>query len=146
MMNSSLVDRVDDLNISELAEADIIDLDSPAHIRLFIDSFYEKVLTDALLAPIFTDVAKIDIAVHIPTICSYWEKLLLGDKTYQRHTMNIHRAVDQQFPFSDAAFERWLALFTQTATAEFFAGPMTDRALVVATTIAKNMQVALQKS
>ncbi|MEB2456887.1 hypothetical protein Q3368_15260, partial [Listeria monocytogenes] len=35
------------------------DLDSPEQIERIVDSFYEKVLSDTLLAPLFVDVAQI---------------------------------------------------------------------------------------
>jgi hemoglobin len=121
------------------------DLDCSDNIALFVRSFYTKLLADEQLSPIFHDVAKIDLEQHIPRICSYWEKLLLGDKSYQRHTMNIHREVDNQQAFTAHDFERWLQHFTATAGSEF-AGPKSERAIVVATTIAKNMQIALEKT
>jgi hemoglobin len=120
------------------------DLDSPEQIKAFIESFYDKVLADNLLAHIFTDVAGIDINVHIPIIRSYWEKLLLGDKQYQRHTMNIHRDLHSKFPFTEPEFDRWLSLFKQTASEEF-SGPNTDRAVTVASSIAHNMNLTLNK-
>ena len=120
------------------------DLDSKENIRQFIELFYEKVLSDELLAPIFLDVAEIDINVHMPIICSYWEKLLLGSRDYQRHTMNIHREVHKKYPFGEAEFKRWLSYFKATAR-EHFAGPKTERAIEIATSIAFNMDVQLNK-
>ena len=118
------------------------DLDSPEHIALFVDRFYQKMLCDDLLAPIFTDVALIDIHQHIPIICSYWEKLLLGKKNYKRHTMNKHRAIHARYVFTDKEFERWLMFFKQTAE-QGFEGVYTQRAVAIATTIAANMQKSL---
>lgn len=118
------------------------DLDSPENIRQFIDRFYAKVLNDELLAPIFLDVAQIDLDVHIPIICSYWEKLLLGDKRYNRHTMNIHREVHKKHPLTEKEFERWLGYFKETART-YNEGPKTDRAVQLATSIAYNMDVQL---
>lgn len=120
------------------------DLDSKKNIKDFIHKFYDKVLQDELLAHIFTDVAGIDVNVHIPIIRTYWEKLLLGEQEYKRHTMNIHRDVHDKFPFSEKEFERWLTLFTETAR-DNFEGEKTDRAVKVATSIAFNMDVALNK-
>lgn len=120
------------------------DLDSAGNIKLFVDSFYEKVLADDLLAHIFTDVAEIDVNVHIPIIRSYWEKLLLNDDTYTRHTMNIHRNAHAKFPFSEPEFDRWLSLFKQTAN-DSYQGPNTDRAVQVASSIAHNMNLTLNK-
>lgn len=121
-----------------------LDLDSPQNIKDFIERFYEKVLKDELLAPIFLDVAQIDVNVHIPIIRSYWEKLLIGGTEYKRHTMNIHRVVHAKYPFGKVEFERWLKLFTETARAHF-SGPKTERAVEIATSIAHNMDVSLNK-
>ena len=125
-------------------EKDLPDLDSPDHIRQFIESFYDKVLVDDVLAHIFHDVANIDFNVHIPIIIQYWQKLLLGDKTYQRHTMNIHRDVHRKFPFTEAEFDRWLSLFVHTAETEF-GGPYRNKAIKIASTIAANMHDSLYK-
>ena len=67
------------------------DLDSREQIDSFVDRFYARLLQDERLAPIFVDVAEIDLAVHLPHIKAYWCKLLLGEQGYRRHTMNIHR-------------------------------------------------------
>lgn len=120
------------------------DLDSKENIKTFIELFYEKVLADDLLAHIFTDVAGIDVNVHIPTIRQYWEKLLLGENEYKRHTMNIHRHLHAKFPFTRVEFDRWLKLFTETAR-EHFEGEKTDRAIGIASAIAYNMDVSLNK-
>ena len=56
--------------------------------------------------------------------------------------MNIHRAVHHQRPFRGEDFQRWLALFTDTLDTEW-AGPGTDRARRIATTIAANMESGL---
>ena len=69
------------------------DLDSAEHIAAFVDAFYERVLADPQLAPIFLDTAGVDLAQHLPHIRAYWEKLILGREGYRRHTMNIHRAL-----------------------------------------------------
>jgi hemoglobin len=118
------------------------DLDNKQHISDFIEAFYGKILADPNLAPIFLDVAEIELDKHLPLIRSYWEKLLLGDTEYSRHTMNIHRALNTKRALHKTDFERWLALFCQTAD-ESYAGPRTKRAKQVATAIAANMQRSL---
>ena len=120
------------------------DLDSPEHIQEFVDSFYDKVLKDELLKPIFIDVAGIDLSVHKPFIRQYWEKLLLGHTDYKRHTMNIHRAIHAKMPLTQEAFDRWLSLFKTTAEREF-EGPKAQRAVQIATSIADNMNESLHK-
>jgi hemoglobin len=114
------------------------DLDSKQHINEFVNAFYGQLLADKQLGPIFLDVAEIDLAKHLPLICSYWEKLLLGGQDYNRHTMNIHRAVHAKRPLTEQDFDRWLDLFTATVD-EYFLGGQAERAKRVASQIAVNM-------
>ena len=120
------------------------DLDSRENIEQFVDSFYSRVLADEHLAPIFLDVATIDLAVHLPHIKDYWCKLLLGEKAYQRHTMNIHRQLHGKQPLKAGDFQRWLTLFNATLD-EGFAGERSERARQVAASIAGNMEASLPK-
>ena len=118
------------------------DLDTRENIEKFVDCFYSRVLADEHLAPIFLDIAAIDLAVHLPHIKDYWCKLLLGEKKYQRHTMNIHRQLHGKQPLQAGDFQRWLALFNATLD-EGFAGERTERARQVAAAIAGNMEAGL---
>tara|TARA_R110001599_G_scaffold353231_1_gene591031 strand:- start:115354 stop:115746 length:393 start_codon:yes stop_codon:yes gene_type:complete len=118
------------------------DLDSRENIEAFVDLFYQHVFDDERLAPIFLDVAAIDLAVHLPHIKDYWCKLLLGDKHYRRHTMNIHRQLHGKQPLQAGDFRRWLELFNTTLD-EGFAGERTERARQVAASIAANMAANL---
>lgn len=120
------------------------DMDSPERIREFVEAFYDKLLKDERLAPIFLDVAEVDIREHFPRIQAYWEKLLLGGSDYQRHTMNIHRRLHDKQPLVAADFDRWLDYFVSTAD-EHFAGERAERAKRVATQIAANMHKTLQR-
>lgn len=114
------------------------DLDSPERIAEFLQHFYGKLLKDPVLAPIFIDVAKIDIQTHLHHIQAYWEKLLLGKDDYRRHTMNIHRMLHGKRALTKGDFDRWLEFFTGTVR-EHYGGPQADRAIKVATHIADNM-------
>ena len=118
------------------------DLDCRENIERFVDLFYQRMLADEQLAPIFVDVAEIDLAVHLPHIKDYWCKLLLGEKGYQRHTMNIHRQLHGKRPLQKDDFQRWLAFFVATVDQDF-AGERAARAKQVATSIAANMEKSL---
>lgn len=118
------------------------DLDSREHIEFFVDRFYERMLADGQLAPIFVDVAEIDLAVHLPHIKDYWCKLLLGDNKYRRHTMDIHRQLHSKRTLQARDFQRWLSFFTGTVDG-YFAGERAERAKRVAAAIAANMEKSL---
>ncbi len=118
------------------------DLDSRENIENFVDLFYAQLLSDEQLAPIFVDVASVDLEVHLPHIKNYWSKLLLGEPTYQRHTMNIHRQLHARRPLEEADFQRWLDTFVACLKTHY-EGPRADRAAEIAATIAANMAKAL---
>lgn len=121
------------------------DMDSKESIDFFVDCFYEHVLADEHLSPIFVDVAEVELAIHLPHIKNYWCKLLLGEKKYQRHTMSIHRQLNDKRALQPEDFKRWLILFCATAD-EYFVGERTERAKHVAKTIAANMEKSFQSS
>ncbi len=118
------------------------DLDSRDAIEAFVDRFYARLLADEQLAPVFLDVAGIDLAVHLPHIKDYWCKLLLGEQGYRRHTMNIHRQLHGKQALRAGDFQRWLALFNATLD-EGFRGEQTERARRIAAAIAGNMEAGL---
>ncbi|MEP5766456.1 MAG: group III truncated hemoglobin [Halieaceae bacterium] len=119
-----------------------VDLNSREQVEILVDQFYERILADPVLAPIFLDVAAVDLAVHLPHIKDYWSKLLLGERSYQRHTMNIHRSLHGKRRLDAGDFQRWLTLFQQ-AVDEGWSGPKADRAKQLGRAIAANMQESL---
>ena len=121
------------------------DLDSREQVERFVDSFYAVLLKDEVLAPIFIDVAAIELAHHLPHIKNYWAKLLLGDSSYRRHTMNIHRRLHGKRALSEADFQRWLGTFVEVLDAGW-EGPRAQKAKRIAAAIAGNMQQSLRIS
>ncbi|HSC76679.1 MAG TPA: group III truncated hemoglobin [Pseudomonadales bacterium] len=118
------------------------DLDSKEHIAEFLQQFYGKLLNDPVLAPIFLDVAGIDLRVHLGHIQAYWEKLLLGEDNYRRHTMNIHRALHGKRALTEAEFDRWLDFYI-CAVDENFSGAQAEKAKRIAEHIADNMKTRI---
>jgi hemoglobin len=118
------------------------DLDSRDNIARFLQAFYGKLLNDPVLAPIFLDIAGIDIRVHLSHIQAYWEKLLLGEDNYHRHTMNIHRALHGKQALTEDHFDRWLMFYVQ-AVDENSSGPYADKAKKIAASIVHNMKVRI---
>jgi hemoglobin len=110
----------------------LADIQTEADIKLLIDSFYEKVNHDELLAPIFNGVAQVDWGKHMPTMYDFWSSLLLGTGRYRGRPFPKHLPL----PVNATHFQRWLELFRATVE-EHFAGPKADeakqRALSIAT-------------
>ena len=115
------------------------DIDDPAAIARLVDAFYARVLVDPTLAPVFTEVARVDLDHHLPTIKAFWRKMLLGHPDYARNMVARHATVHARLPLGRRHFDRWLALFTRTVD-DHFAGPGAERAKLLAQRIAANLE------
>ncbi len=122
--------------------APLPDLDSREQIEQFVDLFYQRLLADEQMSPIFIEVAQVELAQHLPHIKDYWSKLLLGERGYRRHTMNIHRQLNDKRSLQRADFQRWLEHFNWTLD-HHFAGPQAEKARRIASAIAANMEEGL---
>ena len=65
-------------------------LESRDDIELLVNTFYEKVRSDALLGFIFDDVAAVNWETHLPKMYSFWETVVLGSGTYRGNPLGAH--------------------------------------------------------
>ena len=107
------------------------DIESEADVRLLVDEFYGAIRNDALLNPIFTDVAKVDWSHHLPKMYAFWSGLILGIPGYSGAPFPPHTVL----PVQREHFVRWLELFRATVDAHF-TGPFAKRAKDAAGSIA----------
>jgi len=116
----------------------LCDLKTADDIRTLVDSFYEKVGRDELLAPVFNDFARVDWDTHLPTMYRFWESMLLGAGTYEGAPFPKHAVL----PVRKEHFARWLALFVEAVNSHF-TGPKAEeakgRAASIADTFAQRM-------
>ncbi len=114
------------------------DIRSRTDIVKLVNAFYEKVLEDDLLAPMFLEVAVIDLSKHLPILYDFWESALFQVGKYKRDTFNAHWDLHQIRRLKAAHFNRWLELFNETVD-DFFEGikakQAKERALSIATFI-----------
>ncbi|MFK7846514.1 MAG: group III truncated hemoglobin, partial [Rhodothermales bacterium] len=108
-------------------------------IMHLVDTFYKQVLVDDVIGFIFTDVAKLDLDAHMPTMYDFWETTLLGEMKYNRNAMLKHIELNQKEPLLPAYFDRWLLLWERTVSANF-AGEKADLAIKKANHIAELMK------
>ncbi|MGB2058853.1 MAG: group III truncated hemoglobin [Alcanivorax sp.] len=122
----------------------LADLDCRENIDAMVHGFYRRLLDDLVMAPMFLDVAAIDLQQHLPIICQYWYKMLLGEREYRRHMMAKHRALDDKQSLTGEHHERWLQHFMNNLDGRF-AGPYTDRARHIAFRVMDNLYAQLSK-
>lgn len=84
---------------------------SEEDVMTLVHSFYARVREDGLLGPIFNAHVD-DWGQHLTHLCDFWSALLRGTSRFTGSPMQKHAALPN---LSEALFERWLALFQQTA-------------------------------
>lgn len=100
------------------------DLATRADVLELVRAFYREAAVDDLLGPVF-DAADVDWAEHIPRVTDFWCWQLLGEPGYRRHTLAAHEPAHALVPFTDARYERWLAIWT-SAVDDRFTGPVAE--------------------
>jgi len=58
------------------------DIATRADCERLVREFYTRAFADPIIGFLFTDIAKLDLEAHVPRITSFWETVLLGNKTY----------------------------------------------------------------
>ncbi len=109
-------------------------------IDVIVKSFYDKLLVNPLLSPIFTDVAKIDLEKHLPLIADFWAFLLMNQEgIYSRNVMSPHLSLAKKTTMEKAQFDEWLKLWCETID-ELHEGEKAEDAKYRAGNIALMMQ------
>ncbi len=92
-------------------------------IRLLVDTFYAKVREDSLLGPIFENVIHDNWDEHLAKMYSFWQTVLLKERTYRGAPFVPHA----KLPIAKPHFDAWLKLFHATL-AENFVGKAAEEA------------------
>lgn len=111
------------------------DIQSRPDILHIMEAFYARLLSDPVMAPIFLEVAKIDLEEHLPILVDFWDSVLFFTAKYKGNAMTPHLVLHDKFPLTKEHFRRWLA-FLNLSIDESFEGEkaqlMKDRAKSIA--------------
>ena len=116
-----------------------IDHVSEDGIRRLVDAFYVRVRQDAELAPIFARAIPGDWGPHLDKMYAFWSSVMLTTGRYKGNPLAKHFALPGMQP---ALFERWLALFNETAD-ELFDGNISAEFRAKAARIAESLKLGL---
>ena len=109
-------------------------------IAALIDAFYARVRRHPALGPVFeAAIAEGEWPGHIETMRRFWSSVMLMSGRYSGNPVALHRAVAG---IERPLFADWLALFTETASELFEAGPASEFA-ARAHRIATSLQLTL---
>jgi hemoglobin len=102
-----------------MSTGELRDIETRADCERLVRAFYGKAMEDELIGWIFTDVAKLDLEEHVPVITSFWETVLLGDRSYYGGAFGVHAKIHEKAELKKAHFERWLVLWCRTVDEMF---------------------------
>lgn len=108
---------------------DIRNLDD---IKVMVNSFYDRVKKDPLLAPVFFEKIPGDWAHHLETLYQFWNATLFAVQGYKGNPFHKH----VNLPLGQEHFKQWVNLFYETID-ELFMGQNADNAKFRAITIAE---------
>ena len=118
-----------------MTTGELRDIESRADCERLVRAFYGKAMEDELIGWLFTDVAHLDLEEHVPVITSFWETVLLGDRSYYGGAFGVHAKLHEKAKLKQAHFERWLVLWCRTVD-ELFDGERAAMAKVHALRVA----------
>lgn len=124
--------------MSESRNCQRVDISSRTHLRELLTDFYSRAFADEALGPIFIDVARMDLAAHLPVMCDFWETVLFRTGSYRRNALTVHRDLHLLSPLQPPLFVRWLQLWQRTVD-DRHAGPVAEHAKQQAARIAGSM-------
>lgn len=104
-----------------LSKKDITEL---TDIKLLVDTFYNTVRDDSLLADIFNSKIQDRWPEHLEKMYRFWQTVLLEEHTYHGSPFVPHA----KLPVDEKHFNRWIKLFTETVE-KHFEGPVASRAI-----------------
>ena len=111
-----------------------------AMIELLIRGFYARVREDALLGPIFA--AKIEEwEPHLQKMFAFWSSVALMSGRYHGQPTARHLAL----PIDARHFDRWLALFAETAR-DLCPRAAAERFILLSRRIAESLELGLASS
>ena len=90
-------------------------------IIALVDAFYAKVQIDPVIGYLFNDVAKVNWEEHLPKMYNFWENIIFYSGNYSGSPMVVHRELHAKSTMTEAHFQHWVGLFTDTVD-ELFVG------------------------
>ena len=108
-----------------------------ASIARLVRTFYGRAREDDLIGPIFNRAVE-DWDHHIGKITDFWSSMMLKTGRYDGRPMRPHLVL----PLAGAHFDRWLALFEQTAR-EIFSAEVAAAFIIRARRIADSFEMGI---
>ena len=119
------------------------DISTRPDINLMVSSFYESVLEEVMLAPVFVSTLGADMTSHYERMADFWEDQILGSAKFEGNPMQVHLELAEKFNLDSDQFDVWLRLFNSTVD-KLFVGPNAEKAKLQAENISTIMRVKMK--
>lgn len=119
------------------------DIEQTEDIKFLVDTFYQEVLQNDRISFFFTEHMQISLSAHMPTMYSFWETMILDQRSYQGNPMLKHLKLNQKAPLKAEHFDIWLELW-ETTVFKHFEGPKAELAVTKAHSIRKLMEFKIK--
>jgi hemoglobin len=95
------------------------DIQTQAHVKQLIDTFYSKVKKDVTIGFIFNDIIGDNWNQHLPKMYQFWDMVLLSKPGYEGYPTKKHTDIDRKIPLQKEHFDQWLLLWNETIDSLF---------------------------
>ena len=98
------------------------EIENREDVHLLVNTFYDKIRTDALLGPIFNSHIKGDQwPPHLEKLTDFWMMALFGEMNFSGNPTDAHRKVDKNLhhKISKVHFDHWINIWHATIDSLF---------------------------
>lgn len=120
------------------------DITTTNDIKLIVNTFYDKIRKDKLLASFFAETVKTNWDQHLSIMYKFWGNVVFYSGGYNGNPMKQHLALHEKRNLRKTHFKRWLQLF-KTSVDELFSGENAENIKQRAENISTVMQIKIFK-
>ena len=118
------------------------DIENQDDLYYLVDNFYKRLLSDASISYIFTDVVKIKLEEHLPILVTFWSQAIFDTGGYFNNLTKIHLDINEKEKLTPELFNIWLNHFNSSVDANFI-GNNAEKIKTQALSLATVMQIKI---
>lgn len=118
------------------------DIKNRADLLKLMEVFYSKMLQDEEIGYIFTEVAHLNLAHHLPLLADFWNNALFHTGGYKNNVVKIHKDLNALETLTPQHFKRWLFLLEETIN-ENYQGEISEKMKLRAQQVGMTIQAKL---
>ena len=118
------------------------DISGEQDVQLLVRTFYDKVLQDPMLGPLFKYVLDNHWQEHLQLMDRFWMNILFYSGKFDGNPLKTHKEIHHFSRLNAAHFMQWLQLFNSTIE-ELFEGEKAEQAKERAFAISEVMKVKI---